>query len=97
MLALCAWFNVLMHPPLQEVPIKQREALYWVGAVEEAMVKGFPFEVPAEYADRPLLMVSVGRLGAEGSKAEDQAQRRPVFSQGGGNMMHHCAAHTHLI
>ncbi len=41
----------------QEVPLKQREALVYVGAVEEAMVKGFPFEVPKEYADRPLLKV----------------------------------------
>jgi hypothetical protein len=41
----------------QEVPIKQREALSYVGGVEEAMVSGFPFEVPKEYADRPLLLV----------------------------------------
>jgi hypothetical protein len=27
--------------------------------VEEAMVKGFPFEIPKEYADRPLLLVSM--------------------------------------
>ncbi len=39
------------------MPIKQREALSYVGSVEEAMVSGFPFQVPKEYADRPLLLV----------------------------------------
>jgi hypothetical protein len=39
------------------VPIKQREVLEYVGQVEAAMVKGFPFEVPKEYASRPLLKV----------------------------------------
>jgi hypothetical protein len=43
----------------QAVPIKQRQALTYVGNIEEAMVKGFPFQIPAEYADRPLLLVSV--------------------------------------
>jgi hypothetical protein len=41
----------------QAVPVKQREVLEYVGQVEAAMVKGFPFEVPKEYADRPLLKV----------------------------------------
>ncbi|KXZ56972.1 hypothetical protein GPECTOR_1g878 [Gonium pectorale] len=40
----------------QAVPIKQREALSYVGNIEEAMVKGFPFQVPPEYASRPLLL-----------------------------------------
>lgn len=39
----------------QEVPIKQQELLGYVGAIEEAMVKGFPFEVPAQYASLPQL------------------------------------------
>ena len=39
----------------QEVPIKQQEALGFVGAVEEAMVKGFPYEVPKQYAALPQL------------------------------------------
>lgn len=48
----------------QAVPLKQREALSYVGNIEEAMVKGFPFQVPKEYADRPLLLVrSAGRQG----------------------------------
>ena len=42
----------------QLVPIKQRECLQYVGEIEEAMVKGFPFEVPSEYANRPLLKVN---------------------------------------
>lgn len=41
----------------QSVPIKQRECLDYVGQVEAAMVKGFPFEVPKDYANRPLLKV----------------------------------------
>lgn len=39
----------------QEVPIKQQEALGFVGAVEEAMVKGFPYEVPKQYSALPQL------------------------------------------
>lgn len=47
-------------PQPQLVPIKQRECLEYVGQVEEAMVKGLSFEVPKEYADRPLLLVRGG-------------------------------------
>lgn len=39
----------------QEVPIKQQEVLGYVGLVEEAMVKGFPFQVPSAYANLPQL------------------------------------------
>jgi cyclophilin family peptidyl-prolyl cis-trans isomerase len=39
----------------QEVPIKQQEVLSYVGDVEQAMVGGFPFEVPSEYANLPQL------------------------------------------
>lgn len=39
----------------QEVPIKQQEVLTYVGDIEAAMVKGFPFDVPAAYADLPQL------------------------------------------
>ena len=39
----------------QEIPIKQQEALGFVGAMEEAMVKGFPYKVPAQYANLPQL------------------------------------------
>lgn len=46
----------------QEVPIKQQEALGFVGAVEEAMVKGFPYEVPKQYATLPQLKARPLRL-----------------------------------
>lgn len=39
----------------QAVPIKQQELLNYVGDIEEAMVKGFPFTVPAEYSNLPQL------------------------------------------
>ena len=39
----------------QEVPLQQQKALALVGRIEEDMINGFPFEVPKEYADRPLL------------------------------------------
>ena len=39
----------------QEVPLQQQEALSLVGRIEEDMIDGFPFDVPAQYADRPLL------------------------------------------
>jgi hypothetical protein len=41
----------------QEIPIKQQEALGYVGQIEEAMVKGFPYEVPKKYANLPQLKV----------------------------------------
>lgn len=41
----------------QEVPILQQAALNLVGNIEEAMVQGFPFEVPDKYADLPQLKV----------------------------------------
>jgi hypothetical protein len=46
----------------QAVPIKQQQALDYVGAVEEAMVGAFPFTVPADYANLPQLKVG-GRGG----------------------------------
>lgn len=50
-------FNALIEAKdKQIVPIKQRECLDYLGQVEEAMVKGLTFEVPKEYADRPLLL-----------------------------------------
>lgn len=41
----------------QAVPLVQQQCLDYVGAVEEAMVGAFPFEVPKEYADLPQLKV----------------------------------------
>lgn len=54
--ALTEFQKLVDEKDKQEVPLKQREALTYVGMVEEAMVKGFPFEIPKEYADRPLLL-----------------------------------------
>ncbi|KAG1654651.1 hypothetical protein FOA52_010279 [Chlamydomonas sp. UWO 241] len=53
--SLAEFQKIIDFQDKQEVPLKQREALVYVGAVEEAMVNGFPYEVPAEYASRPLL------------------------------------------
>jgi len=39
----------------QEIPLEQAKCLSAVTAIEEAMVKGFPFEVPAEYGNLPQL------------------------------------------
>ena len=41
----------------QEIPFKQQEALGYVSAIEEAMVRGFPYEVPKQYANLPQLKV----------------------------------------
>ncbi|KAK8938444.1 hypothetical protein KSP39_PZI010863 [Platanthera zijinensis] len=37
------------------VALKQKELLNYVGGVEEDMVDGFPYEIPEEYKDMPLL------------------------------------------
>lgn len=47
--------DIIQAQDKQEVPIKQQEVLNYVGDVEQAMVKGFPFTVPAEYANLPQL------------------------------------------
>jgi hypothetical protein len=47
----------------QDVPIKQQEALGFVGAVEEAMVSGFPYEVPKQYAGLPQLKARAAPAG----------------------------------
>ena len=39
----------------QQVPIKQQQVLSYVGEIEQAMVKGFPFEIPSEYSSLPQL------------------------------------------
>lgn len=46
---------VVAQKDKQEVPLQQQKALALVGRIEEDMINGFPFEVPKEYADRPLL------------------------------------------
>lgn len=64
---------------------KQQEALEYLNVVENAMVKGFPFEVPSEYSDLPQLKVSLrffcstqftlGKLQAAARGATDQQWR----------------------
>ena len=41
----------------QAVPSAQQNALNYVGQIEEAMVKKFPFEVPSQYDNLPQLKV----------------------------------------
>ena len=53
----------LLHT-VQAVVEKQQAALTAVGAIEEAMVKGFPFEVPAAYDNLPQLKVRSRHSGA---------------------------------
>lgn len=46
----------------EAVPVKQQELLSYVGQIEQAMVKGFPFSVPAAYSNLPQLL---GRASLE--------------------------------
>lgn len=46
---------VVAQKDKQEVPVAQQKVLQLVGRLEEDMVKGFPFEVPAPYDTAPLL------------------------------------------
>ena len=45
----------------QAVPSAQQNALTYVGQIEEAMMKGFPFTVPSQYDNLPQLKVSLYR------------------------------------
>lgn len=49
--------GVLEAKDKQGVPAAAADALGYVGDIEAALVKGFPFEVPQEYADLPQLKV----------------------------------------
>ena len=51
--------RVLETGDKQAVPIRQQDALGYVGQIEEAMVKEFPYQVPSEYDYLPQLKVSV--------------------------------------
>jgi cyclophilin family peptidyl-prolyl cis-trans isomerase len=46
---------VVQQKDKQEVPLQQQKALALVGRIEEDMISGFPYEVPTQFADRPLL------------------------------------------
>ena len=49
--------RVLESGDKQAVPIRQQDALGYVGQIEEAMVKEFPYQVPSEYDYLPQLKV----------------------------------------
>jgi hypothetical protein len=70
----------------QEVPLVQQRCLDFVGQVEEAMVKGFPFDVPAEYANLPQLKVPPAESRAlhRGPAPARQRQRGRGQPGGGG-------------
>ena len=51
--------RVLETGDKQAVPIRQQNALGYVGQIEEAMVKEFPYQVPSEYDYLPQLKVRV--------------------------------------
>ena len=46
---------ILAKEDKQKIPIIQQECLYYVSTIEESMVSGFPFTVPAEYSKFPQL------------------------------------------
>ena len=48
--SLDQFIELMERKDKQEIPIKQQEALGFVSVIEEAMVKGFPYEVPKQYA-----------------------------------------------
>eukprot|EP01023_Acetabularia_acetabulum_P035174 TRINITY_DN3314_c0_g1_i4.p1 TRINITY_DN3314_c0_g1~~TRINITY_DN3314_c0_g1_i4.p1 ORF type:complete len:414 (+),score=95.48 TRINITY_DN3314_c0_g1_i4:68-1309(+) len=53
--SLAKFQNIVETKDKQEVPIIQQECLAYVTQIEEDMVKGFPFQVPAEYSSLPQL------------------------------------------
>ena len=56
--ALKACDKVVEVQDKQGIPSVQQNALTYVGQIEEAMMKGFPFEVPSQYANLPQLKAS---------------------------------------
>ena len=55
--SLDQFIELMERKDKQDIPIKQQEALGFVSIIEEAMVKGFPYEVPKQYANLPQLKV----------------------------------------
>ena len=55
--SLDQFIELMERKDKQDIPIKQQEALGFVSVIEEAMVKGFPYEVPKQYANLPQLKV----------------------------------------
>ncbi len=56
--ALKACDKVVESADKQAIPSVQQNALTYVGQIEEAMMKGFPFEVPSQYDNLPQLKAS---------------------------------------
>lgn len=56
--ALKACDKVVESSDKQAIPSVQQNALTYVGQIEEAMMKGFPFEVPSQYDSLPQLKAS---------------------------------------
>ena len=57
----------------QAVPAAQQNALTYVGQIEEAMMQGFPFEVPSEYDNLPQLKVCSKATAHDLSKQQLQS------------------------
>ncbi|KAG6514014.1 hypothetical protein ZIOFF_024352 [Zingiber officinale] len=47
--------GIIQQRDREAVGPKQKELLQYVGGIEEDMVDGFPFEIPEEYSNLPLL------------------------------------------
>ncbi|XP_042433275.1 peptidyl-prolyl cis-trans isomerase CYP38, chloroplastic-like isoform X2 [Zingiber officinale] len=47
--------GIIQQRDREAVAPKQKELLQYVGGIEEDMVDGFPFEIPKEYSNLPLL------------------------------------------
>ena len=55
-------FAAIEEKDKNAVAIQQQDLLAYVGNIEEAMVNGFPFEVPPEYEYLPRLKVHINKM-----------------------------------
>ena len=62
-------------------PSSSRRALGFVGAVEEAMVKGFPYDVPAQYSSLPQLKVRLSRVCQRACRLHADRMRLPMSGE----------------
>lgn len=60
--SLKSFDGVLEAKDKQGIPGAAADALKYVGDAEAALVKGFPYEVPSEFANLPQLKVSAPML-----------------------------------
>ena len=75
---------------------KQQAALTAVGAIEEAMVKGFPFEVPAAYDNLPQLKVRSRHSGAPKTLSRTGVHWITAVSVLGHSIQGLCHCHANL-